>query len=277
MPGRPAEVLPSIFFELDGAAGVAQRHHFRTSSARLLLSILGAIGAAVTAQASGTARVVAGSFAAAAFLATFAVELSMLVSHPERAWYEGRARAESIRTLVWRFAVRARPFDGEDAAAERELDAVTQEMRALRAARLDVRRAAYLEKRLSSQRQWFAQKSSRKATQAVRLRVAMLVIEALGVSAALLEAFGALGVPLSGIASAMIAAGAAWLGAGQHEATARSYALAASRLDDLAGHLQAAEDEHGWCEAVTATEDTLTREHEAWHGARTAKRLPLGF
>jgi hypothetical protein len=39
------------------------------------------------------------------------VEIWLLTDRPEQAWYDGRALAESAKTLAWRFAVGSAPFD----------------------------------------------------------------------------------------------------------------------------------------------------------------------
>ena len=44
------------------------------------------------------------------FISAFGCELALLILQPERTWYEGRAVAESVKTLAWRYSVCADPF-----------------------------------------------------------------------------------------------------------------------------------------------------------------------
>ena len=46
----------------------------------------------------------------------------MAITRPERTWYEGRAVAESVKTLAWRYMVRGESFeDIDDPEADRIL------------------------------------------------------------------------------------------------------------------------------------------------------------
>ncbi|MCV5359976.1 DUF4231 domain-containing protein, partial [Escherichia coli] len=39
---------------------------------------------------------------------------------PEKLWYGGRAVAESIKTITWRYVCRAEPFQGDDQVARKD-------------------------------------------------------------------------------------------------------------------------------------------------------------
>ena len=54
------------------------------------------------------------------FISAFGCELALLILQPERTWYEGRAVAESVKTLAWRYSVCADPFPKEMSRAEAE-------------------------------------------------------------------------------------------------------------------------------------------------------------
>jgi len=48
--------------------------------------------------------------AVAAFVWAVIVELYLFIVRPERIWYEGRAAAESVKTMAWRYGVGGAPF-----------------------------------------------------------------------------------------------------------------------------------------------------------------------
>ena len=135
---------------------------------------------------------------AAALVAAALTELYLVRDRPDRRWYEGRAAAESAKTLGWRYAVGAEPF-GVEALSGRDADLlliqrldevltdlddlatepprgraeqITPAMRAVRAAPLPVRRAVYERWRTGEALEWYRTKSAwnqRRARQRRRL------------------------------------------------------------------------------------------------------------
>jgi hypothetical protein len=127
---------------------------------------------------------------------------------------------------------------------------------------------------VADQRTWYLRKAAATARRASQLKVVMLGLEALGVAFALGEAFELLPIALSGVAATAIGAGAAWLTVRQHESTARTYMVASEQLEPVADRLLAVVDEAQWASEVGRAEEAITREHAAWHAARTARDLP---
>ena len=59
-----------------------------------------------------------GWLALASFLGALGAEMYILANQPLRLWYEGRAGAESVKTLTWRYAVGGNPFPTSLTTAE---------------------------------------------------------------------------------------------------------------------------------------------------------------
>lgn len=120
------------------------------------------------------------------FLATLILLLWRSKEKPEQDWYKGRALAESIKTSVWCYCMRAVPFEdvphvkirraefrnllneildankriGHKLPPERaNEDQITQEMELIRALSLEKRREFYLEHRIKEQRNWYRNKA----------------------------------------------------------------------------------------------------------------------
>jgi SMODS and SLOG-associating 2TM effector domain 1/SMODS and SLOG-associating 2TM effector domain 3 len=227
-----------------------------------------------------------------ALIGAVIVEIWLLTDRPEEAWYDGRALAESAKTLAWRFAVGGAPFDNsiDTQTAEMRLieqltallhdapgsgigvgngAAITQPMRELRTAGLDERRRAYISERIDSQRRWYESKALHNQKAARRWRLALLAIESAGVFAALLRAIGVVNIDLAGIAAAIAAAGVAWLSLKQHESLARAYAYAATELALATTRLQNVSNEGEWSTEVDNAESAISREHTMWRANRT--------
>lgn len=96
-----------------------QRAYLRGTRLRLTLAVCSAILAVSTFSIG---EIDFASFAVAvAFLVTLLIELWLLAGKPERNWYDGRALAESIKTLTWKYAVGAQPYTLTRTAEESEL------------------------------------------------------------------------------------------------------------------------------------------------------------
>ena len=102
------EDMPALYRAADGTSLAGQRNFLIATKIRLG-ALLVAAGCGVFVGLLEPPDWVALA-AVAAFVAAVVVELYLLSVKPERTWYEGRAAAESVKTLAWRFAVGGRPF-----------------------------------------------------------------------------------------------------------------------------------------------------------------------
>ncbi|GAA1306357.1 DUF4231 domain-containing protein [Pseudonocardia xinjiangensis] len=283
--------LPGLFHAADQVSLSAQRQFLLASRLRLFFLIAAAATGAMSIQgARGVDYAAVGTVAA--LVGAILVEVWLLAERPERRWYDGRALAESAKTLAWRFAVHGAPFDSsiDSSTAERLLveqlsalvrDApttaiapgdgppVTTLMRTLRAADFDQRREIYIRERVVGQRYWYSNKAQQNASQASRWRVGLLVIECMGVLAALFRAVGLLAIDLAGIVAALGAAGIAWLSIRQHESLGRAYSYAENELAIAAIRLQEISDDALWPVEVDNAEEAISREHTMWRASRS--------
>jgi hypothetical protein len=109
-PALRTEGLSPVFHAADRSSLEAQKRFLCAVRIRLIGLVLAGVFGLGTWKASGTTADWAGVLAAISFLVTVFVEIYLLRSKPDRAWYEGRAAAESIKTLCWRYSVGAEPF-----------------------------------------------------------------------------------------------------------------------------------------------------------------------
>ncbi|MEU4445365.1 DUF4231 domain-containing protein [Actinosynnema sp. NPDC050801] len=282
--------LPGLFEAADSASLDGQHRYIRAVRLRLLL--------AVTAAATGAVPLIMGRVdvaaigTAIALAAVTVTELNLKAARPEDRWYDGRALAESAKSLAWKFSVGGLPFDkdGGEGATEHRLiqqmhelleDApptsikpsqrpvVTEGMRLLRAAPLAERKAAYLEARIADQQRWYTAKAARNERLAGWWRAGLLAIEVVGICAALAKAVGAVRFDLAGVVAAVIAAGTAWISLRQLSTLARAYTFAANELAIVRGRLELVQDEASWASEVADAEEAVSREHTMWRASRT--------
>jgi hypothetical protein len=238
----------------------------------------------------------AGAAAAFCFFAALLVEVYLFKGKPERTWYEGRAGAESVKTLSWRYMMGAEPFSLEGKQADvddvflrrlddvlsvlKDLDLVlessvgdqiTPAMRAIRAATLDQRKSIYESERVSEQQAWYAKKARWNRDRAVRWTLAMLCVEGAGIAAAILKATGFLRGDLLGLGGAFVAAMAAWLQTKQHRTLAAAYSVTALELASVRSRIGHQTTESDWAKFVSDAEEAFSREHTLWKASRAVK------
>lgn len=280
------EDFPAVFWSADAASLSGQRRYMTGTKWRLLLAIAAA-GCAVSNAVAAVAMVLL------AFLATVYLEVWMLTERPERAWYDGRALAESAKTLSWRYAVAGDPFPADLPAdtAERRFHqrlalllreapsdsivpvgsmAATEVMAELRRGPFADRKQAYLTGRIADQQQWYGTKATMNTTLARRWRIGLITIEGLGVLAAVLRLLEIIPFDLPGVLAAVLGAGAAWFAVRQYESLGRAYTFAATELSIVHQRLTAVHDESRWAQEVADAEEAISREHTMWRASRGA-------
>lgn len=283
--------LPALYRAADAASLTAQQQFLLATAGTLSCSVLAAIFGAVDADW-------AGYLAALSFVGALAGSYVLLRTNPERAWYDGRAVAESVKTLAWQYAVgggdfsrtSSSPDSDEDRAADQRFieslaavrrglrevvpvpqgsaEQLTPAMRGLRAATLDERRAEYVTWRINDQCQWYANKSRLNATRRVQWGALSAGLQLVGLLGALGKAAGLIGFDLLGVAAAGALAAAGWLRARDHAELARAYGVASSELGDALVSLDAARTEAEWATAVRDAESAISREHTRWAARR---------
>ncbi|WP_196217864.1 DUF4231 domain-containing protein [Streptomyces blattellae] len=118
--------LPSMFRSADTASLAGQADTVRWSALQLFMLIVGAVLGGVDIKLRNDLDLGA-LIASIALLASLVPALWLTAKNPQRTWYRGRAAAESLRTLSWKYAVRAEPLrrhrrGGERAAAARHVE-----------------------------------------------------------------------------------------------------------------------------------------------------------
>lgn len=284
--------LPGLFDAADKASLDGQRTYVRTVRLRLVLTVIVAATGIVTWHVGARGIDVAAIGTALALAVITLTELSLRSSKPEERWYDGRALAESAKSLAWRYSTCGVPFvrQNDERAAKQhfigqlsqllqeapetsikpsQLPAISPAMEQLRAADLATRKAAYLKFRIIDQQEWYGRKASHNEKYASRWRMTLLIIEVAGIAAALAKAAGYVDIDLAGVSAAIIAAGTAWMNLRQHTTLARAYTFAANELAIARDRLELATDEAVWAAEVADSEEAVSREHKMWRASRS--------
>lgn len=132
-------------------------------------------------------------------LGALACAIYLFAGRPDQRWYGGRAVAESIKTLTWRYVSRAEPFDQTDAIDRHQFglklsaivdqnkevsgaltthlasEQIPPELDVLRRATADARLDFYREHRIVEQQTWYAKKASANRRMVKRFFIALIM------------------------------------------------------------------------------------------------------
>lgn len=275
--------MPALFVATDEASAEGQRKAFRITRWLLVSLVVAALGGSLDLRVGEVD--LGGLLSTAGFVGALLLGLQVQASKPDVQWYQGRAAAESVKTLVYRYAVGGDPFgaSSDDAdslllsrfkAVMAELPVlapatgregqITTEMRRIRSLDLAQRKAFYLSDRIDDQADWYMKRSTSHRSRARRLGALAGVISGIGVVAGLMRAFGALDPDILGMLAAAAAAIRAWTDMHQDMTNATAYALAVQELALARTQALLVVSEAEWCRFVSDTEDAISREHTMW-------------
>lgn len=240
---------------------------------------------------------------ASALLLLLGVVLTILLNQKtlKQRWYGGRAAAESVKTLAWRYMLCAEPFShGLPPAAARQLFVqslreilaesevlavalpdseamqITDAMDRVRRLALAERKETYLSERVLEQLNWYRSRAEKNATSQSWLFSAVIITQLMAFGAAMsLSVWPEFWINPAGIFATLAASFLAWLQVKQHEELAQSYAVAAHELSLVreAGMLVAHESELS--AFVADAETAISREHTLWLARRDQLRKTI--
>lgn len=289
------EDMPALFKAADSASLVAQRRYLFLVLGNLLFLVGGALLSSIPPipqlTKSETALLGSISFAIGLFFTLFMRTLSY-----EKSWYGGRAFAESVKTIAWRYMTCAEPYHTEACSAEadgkfaadlrlilserRSLarilggragadQQITQKMRDARNLDLEDRKQLYLSERIDNQRQWYSNKAEINERRSTLWFVAILLAQLL----ALIFAFYIVYRPetdlnITGVFSSLAGAFLAWLQVKRHQELAQSYGLAAHELGLVSALAVNVNTDDELSKFVADSESAISREHTFWSARR---------
>jgi len=288
------EHYPELFQGADAASASAQKVYFLLQRGYLGSLVMGSAIGASTALMPDTSR----TWLYAASAVVLAVGLLILwigrARQDDKAWFDCRAIAESVKTVTWRFMMRVPPFESHDRADERFVAAlreirqarsgseahlvgatgadacpISDFMRNTRSLPLDKRKVLYIEGRLRNQKSWYSRKASASACYGARWFWATACLQALAVTVAIIQtAAGGLGFNAVPILTTCAAAVAAWNQMKRHDELKKAYALASQELVELEGIASGVGTDSDFSQLVEQVEEAVSREHTMWCARR---------
>lgn len=170
--------FPSLYRSADDLSLKSQKHFFQALRIHLVLLVI-----AATLSIISIPHWLVALAQLLALLGALGCSIYLFSVRPDRMWYSGRAVAESIKTVTWRYVCRAEPFQTENLIAKNDFrqtlkqiieqnrevcesltehldgEQFTQVMEQLRSQSLEERKATYKNTRIKDQLTWYAKKA----------------------------------------------------------------------------------------------------------------------
>lgn len=277
--------FPALYRSADDLSLKSQRQFFGALGLQLFLLVLAAALSVLNFPYWGFAVA-----QAAVLLGSLACSIFLFARRPDRFWYAGRAVAESIKTITWRYVSRAEPFETGSEAEMRQafgkklkavvdqnqevaqlltlhLDGaqVTPAMAAMRAAPLEHRKTTYAQTRVADQLTWYAKKAAINRRLSEKMFLALIAVNSIAVLLALLR-IRFINAPYWPTDIFVAAAGSllTWMQAKRYSELAASYALAAHEIGIIHAQAMLPSTPHAFSTFVGDAENAFSREHTQW-------------
>lgn len=280
--------FPGLYQAANELSGSAQRHFLAALLTNLALLVVAAVISVINYPHWGAAALqavlLAGALASSVYLAT---------QRPERLWYSGRAVAESIKTIVWRYVSHAEPFHESDEAAKKHLLAkltqvveqnpgvsnkllthlsaqqITHKMKLMRAGDFETRRDTYIEFRINDQLGWYSRKANFNAQAARYFFIALIAVNAIAFGCALIKIAN---VEFQYFPTDVLIAVAAsiltWMQAKRFTELSASYALTAHEITLIREQADELKKDEHLSTFVGDAENAFSREHTQWEARK---------
>lgn len=278
--------FPGLYQSADSTSLESQRKYFFGLFLYLFLLIAAAFTSFLWPETVESALV-----SAMLFLITLGILVFLRVKRPDDVWYNGRAVAESVKTISWRWMMRADPYldckninDAKKQFIEdlknileqnRGLshslmssvalsDPISNVMLRVRELPIGERLALYKEQRIDDQANWYADKSAYNKKRAGEWFWVSVLLHFIAICILLYKIkVPTLDLPIEVIATA---AGAVltWLQAKKHNELNSSYSLATHEIGIIKGEADFVENELEFSDFVINSESAFSREHTQW-------------
>ena len=280
--------FPALYRSADKLSLDSQKHFFRILKIHLVVLFTAAVLSAINITDKWVYV-----FQLLALIAALGCSVYLWGVRPDRYWYAGRAVAESVKTITWRYVSRAEPFQTEDTIAKNDfkqslkmifeqnhdvcsklIDYANQEqftvvMQEMRSSSLDNRKNNYCEKRIRDQRDWYAKKAAFNKKKANSFFWGLIIANFIGVVLAILKVteINPIYLPVDVIIT-LAASLLSWMQAKRFTELSASYALTAHEIGFINEQLERINTEDEFSKFVGDAENAFSREHTQWAARR---------
>lgn len=283
--------FPSLFQAADKASVQAQKNYLIIIGLDLSFMIIGSLLAIYSFKCDFNKLIVysiSGLFLLTSLILTIVLKSKAF----EDVWYQGRALAESVKTLTWRFATcselfennlskdevsrrfleRLKELSNEFKDLNKTLDAnilslpiISPKMGSIRNLSAMERKEYYINKRIKEQKKWYSDKAEFNKRKYDMWFVVIILAQFLSlVSIIVLIKNPTLDWNLVGLFTTISAAAISWLQLKQHQELKQAYTTAAQELNFIEASSSTVTTENELSRFVLDSENAISREHTLW-------------
>lgn len=279
--------FPALYLSADSLSLKSQKHFFRALGVHLSVLIIATLLPLIFSQTPV-------SYAIQACILLFALGCSIYLAkeRPDRYWYAGRAVAESIKTITWRYISRAEPFQATDEIAKNEFrnslksiveqnkdicqqltdyladEQITSVMQNNRSRNLEERKKYYQEHRIKNQLSWYAKKTKFNKNKARMFFWILIISNIISVILAVAKiVYPTTSFPID-VFIAISASLLSWIQAKRYTELSASYALTAHEISLINEQSLNATTDEEFSLFVGDAENAFSREHTQWVARR---------
>jgi SMODS and SLOG-associating 2TM effector domain 3/SMODS and SLOG-associating 2TM effector domain 1 len=282
--------FPIVFNSADKVSLAAQKEYILLIKLQLSFLLITTIISTFIGLYRGLLIIVAISMVGSLFVTSL-----IRIRKKERFWFDGRALAESIKTLCWRYMMGADPFkitlpdEKVDRLFNESVKNVLQERKSLSSTlvsksknqmyittamkeirSLDFRQRIelYLQYRVQNQQNWYSDKCEYNRKRENWLFNTSFLLQILAIVYIIILINQNWTVNITGILSALATVTITWLQVKQHQELAQAYGLAAQELNFIYSMSFDVQSEESLSDYVNETENAISREHTLWVARR---------
>jgi hypothetical protein len=287
--------FPPLYRAADKASLAAQKQFVNLTSLYLSLMLCAAIsGSLILSDISikTTIAIVSAVLLTAGIFVTIIIRITKL----EKVWYDGRAIAESVKTLSWRYMTGSEPFSLETSPKADEAflsslhslfkernefaanlsieydrgNQITEKMRTVRELNIDERKMVYLSDRIEDQYKWYQEKAKNNLASGNRVFILTLMAQGLAIIFAFIYVLWP-GMPfkLTAVFTTLATSFTAWTQMRRNEELSQSYGLATQELSFIYDQASQVKNDKELSVYVLNSENAISREHTMWQARRS--------
>lgn len=287
--------FPNYFQASDSASLKAQKNYLNITRIDLLSMIL-ASALAIYNYQSTESKLVFYVISGLLHLLGLVLTVILKTKKYEDVWYQGRALAESCKTLTWRFVCCSEYFESSLDIIEakrrfveriRELSdefkelsiamnsrtlnlpIITDKMLEIRAYNLDARKDYYIKNRIEDQKKWYADKAEYNSEKYNLWFWCVIVSQAISlISIVFLIVNPDFNWNFVGLLTTISASALSWLQLKQHQELKQAYTTATQELNFIATLTDQLTTDDSFSKFVLDSENAVSREHTLWLAQR---------
>jgi len=287
--------FPNYFQAADAISIASQKNYLLVLKADLIAMILAA-GLAVYNYQSVDSILWLNVITGLSLLTGLILTIVLRTKKYEDVWYQGRALAESCKTITWRFITCAEYFENgldvsevrerfikriQDLAGEfSELNSnlsakilnkpiITDKMIEIRSLDLQQRKKFYLENRIEDQKEWYSTKAESNKTSYNRWFIGIISLQVLSIVCVVYLIVKPDSTwNLIGLLTTLSASAISWLQIKQHQELKQAYTTATTELNFIQELSENINTEEELSQFILDSENAISREHTLWLAQR---------